>query len=214
MIDQLELLHLPHDDSLAELVEGWSRTARATKTNGQVHARRASSEAKLREVLPDSFDEGDHWHVMSAGDVDAMSFAAHILRERPAQYMLFSTWHLARDDIERVNAWLASGHVATCDAYVGEIFRGSYPTEYGALCSTVRPYGGRVATFRNHSKVFCLACNNERFVIESSANLNTNPRCENTVVTKSAALYEHHKRFFDEVRAFNAQEFAAWTPRP
>lgn len=141
-----------------------------------------------------------------------MSFAAHLLRTRPAEYLLFSTWHMAREDIERLNAWLQSGHVGRVDAYIGEIFRGSYPTEYGALCQTVRIGGGRVATFRNHSKVFCIACAEEAFVIESSANINTNPRCENTVVTKSKELYLHHKHYFDEVRAFNANDFPTWTP--
>jgi hypothetical protein len=212
-IDQLAL-DLPTDDSLTELVEGWSRTVRAVKTSGAIHERRASSEAKLREVLPDAFAEGDHWHILSAGDVDAMSFAAHLLRTRSASYMLFSTWHMAADDIERLNLWLQTGTVARCDAYIGEIFRNSYPREYGALCSTIRPCGGRVCTFRNHSKVFCIAAGDERFTIESSANINTNPRCENTVLTKSATLYAHHKRYFDEVHAFNAADFPQWTPHP
>jgi hypothetical protein len=187
---------------------------RATKTCGEIHARRASSEAKLREVLPDEFAEGDHWHVLSAGDVDAISFAAHLLRIRRARFMLFSTWHMASDDIERLNLWLHSGTVARCDAYIGEIFRNSYPKEYGALCSSIRSCKGRVCTFRNHSRVFCIAAGEERFVIESSANINTNPRCENTVITKSRSLYDHHKRYFDEVRAFNAAEWPQWTPHP
>jgi hypothetical protein len=212
-MDQLDL-DLPADEALADLVEGWSRRVRAYKTIGAVHPRRAASEALLREVLPPTFDEGDHWHVLSAGDVDAMSYAAHILATRRATYMLMSTWHLAKDDIERLHAWLTDGTVAHCDAYIGEIFRNSYPTEYGALCSTLRPHGGRVATFRNHSKVFCIDCGAERFVVESSANVNTNPRCENTVLTKSADLYAHHKRYFDAVHAFNAAEFPGWTPRP
>lgn len=210
--DQLGL-DLGSDDQLSEAIEGWSRTVRAKKTNGKIHARRTASEAKLRDVLPDVFEENDHWHVMSAGDVDAMSYAAHILRTRKAKFMLFSTWHLAKDDIEKMNEWLVNKQVTTCDAYIGEIFRGSYPTEYGALCSTIRAYDGRVATFRNHSKVFCIDCGDEQFVIESSANLNTNPRCENTVITKSKELFEHHKHFFDEVRAFNKQDFPEWKPK-
>lgn len=213
MLDQLDL-DLPADETMAEMVEGWCRQVRASVTNGKVHPRRAASEEKLREVLPQSFEENDHWHVLSAGDIDAMSFAAHLLATRTASYMLFSTWHLAKDDIEQLHAWLQSRKVEHADAYIGEIFRGSYPAEYGALCSTVRQHGGRVATFRNHSKVFCIACADERFVIESSANINTNPRCENTVLTKSADLYAHHKAYFDSVRGFNQSDFPTWTPRP
>lgn len=60
----------------------------------------------------------------------------------------------------------------------------------------------------------CLSCGPERFTIQSSANVNTNPRCENTVLTNDATLYAHHKRYFDEIHAFNAHEFPGWTPRP
>ena len=210
-MDQLDL-DLPCDTALAEMVEGWSRQVRAVKTSGTINPRRAASQEKLRDVLPATFEENDHWHVLTAGDVDALSFAAHVLATRKATYMLFSTWHLAKDDIERFHLRLTDGTVQRADAYVGEIFRNSYPTEYGALCSTMRAHGGRVATFRNHSKVFCIECPGEFFVIESSANINTNPRCENTVLTKSKPLYLHHKAYFDYVQPFNAKEFPEWMP--
>lgn len=37
------------------------------------------------------------------------------------------------------------------------------------------------------------------FVIESSANINTNPRTENTVVTIDEGLYRFHKDYFDGI---------------
>ena len=63
--------------------------------------------------------------------------------------------------------------------------------------------GGRLVIFRNHSKV--MAIEGERFdcLIESSANVNTNPRSENTVVTVDRELTADYIRLFSEIVPFN-----------
>lgn len=70
-----------------------------------------------------------------------------------------------------------------------------------------------VATFRNHSKVMLLANPGQHryLVVESSANINTNPRTEQTAVTADAGLFHHYLDFFNEVKSFNAN-FDAWVP--
>ena len=54
----------------------------------------------------------------------------------------------------------------------------------------------------------------ERFnaVIESSANVNTNPRIENTVVTVDSELAYWYKEFFDGIKSFerNFDDVTAW----
>lgn len=202
---------LPTDSSVSEHLEGWARQARATSTRSRRHARRASSEAMLADLLPADIPDGDAWHVMSQGDVDSLSFVAHLLKQHKMDYVAFSTWCMALDDVDRLNCWLVDRQIERLDAYVGEIFPGTYPREHGALCSTVRPYGGRVAVFRNHSKVFLLRSGDRAWVIESSANINTNPRAENTCITADFGLFLHHKRFFDSIRSF-ARDFDEWRP--
>ena len=59
-------------------------------------------------------------------------------------------------DVEQIAAWRASGHLQWVDAYTGEILPSQYPTVHEALCGAVRKHQGRVATFRNHSKVMLL----------------------------------------------------------
>lgn len=57
--------------------------------------------------------------------------------------------------------------------------------------------------FRNHSKV--MAIEGDRFdcLIESSANVNTNPRSENTVVTVDRDLVGAYINLFSEIIPFN-----------
>jgi len=203
-------LTMPADESVSESLEGWARKARAVKTKSRYHARRAASEKLLAEILPAEIDDGDAWHVMSSGDIDSLSFAAHIIQNHVMDYVAFSTWCMSLPDVEAINAWLVDGQIQRLDAYVGEIFPGSYPREYSGLCSAVKPCGGRVAVFRNHSKVFLLRSGLRAWVIESSANINTNPRTENTVITADMGLFEHHKRYFDSIKSFN-RDFSAWS---
>lgn len=203
---------MPSDEALNEHLEGWARKARAHCTRSRRHARRAASESALAEILPADIADGEAWHVMSSGDIDSLSFVAHILKAgHRMDYVAFSTWCMAVADVDQLNSWLDEGRIARLDAYVGEIFPGSYPREHGALCSAVRASGGRVAVFRNHSKVFLLRSGARAWVIESSANINTNPRTENTCITADMGLFEHHKRYFDSIKSFN-REFPDWTP--
>lgn len=194
-------------------LEEMAAQARAVKTRSRIQARRASSEATLAGILPDEIADGDAWHVISSGDVDSLSFLAHLLTSTALDYVALSTWCMAVDDVEKLGLWLRNQRIGRLDAYVGEIFPGSYAKEHAALCETVRPGGGRVAIFRNHSKVFLCRAGSRAWVIESSANINTNPRTENTVITSDMALFEHHKAYFDSIKSF-ARDFDEWTPAP
>ena len=68
--------------------------------------------------------------------------------------------------------------------------------------------------FRNHSKIFAgfgKDLGGFDFVIESSANVNTNPRTENTVITINGELARFYKEFFDGINSFS-KDFDDWTP--
>lgn len=187
------------------------RQAVAAKTRTRRETRRANSEEHLATILPLMIEPGDAWHVLSHGDIDSLSYLAHAMQTTCFDYVLFSTWCMAMDDVIQLGKWLSEGKIRRIDAYVGEIFPNQYTDEYEALCEIVRPGGGRVCVFKNHSKIFACCADNYALVIESSANINTNPRCENTVLTADRALFEFHKQFFDHIKAFN-RNFDDWSP--
>jgi len=49
------------------------------------------------------------------------------------------------------------------------------------------------------------------FTIESSANINTNARAENTVITRDDGLYRFYKNYFDSIISFE-KNFPDWKP--
>ena len=109
---------------------------------------------------------------------------------------------MASEDIREIRSWIEQGYIGRCDFYIGEIFKASYYKQYEELTDLCKKLGGRVCMFRNHAKV--MVALGERFdaVIESSANVNTNPRTEQTIVTVDTELALWYKNFFDGIKSF------------
>ncbi len=164
--------------------------------------RRAFSETQLLDIVDLPFKDGDSYHFITGGDVDALSYLKIILRQQDLEYCLFSTWCMASEDIYQFEDWLKTGKIKRLDAYVGEIFPNSYRLEYKMLRPLIESYGGRVAVFRNHAKIFAGYGDKFYFGIETSANINTNPRTENACITIDRALFEFYREYFDGIISF------------
>lgn len=188
-----------------------AKVAVDVRTRARIHARRAKAEAHLADILPADIADGDAWHILSSGDIDSLSYLAHMLAHTRMDYVALSTWCMAREDVARLAGWLADGTIGRLDAYVGEIFPNQYADEYEALCAAVATKAGRVCVFRNHSKVYLCRAGHRAWVIESSANINTNPRTENTIITADHGLYAHHVAYYSGARSFD-RRFDAWSP--
>jgi hypothetical protein len=164
--------------------------------------RRAFSETQLLDIVDLDFQDGDSYHFITGGDIDSLSYLKVVLRQQDLDYCLFSTWCMASEDIYQIEEWLAQGKIKKMDAYVGEIFPSTYRLEYKMLVPVIKKYGGRVAVFRNHAKIFAGYGNKFYFGIETSANINTNPRTENGCITISKEIYEFYRSYFDGIVSF------------
>ena len=215
MTDDLFAIEADFDPAAFELAEKRhaheKRLAVAHRTRSRRLARRAASEATLASILPAEIEDGDAWHILSQGDIDALSYLEHLLKHTAMDYVALSTWCMAMPDVEALQGWLQNGRIGRLDAYVGEIFPGQYAAEYQALCEAVRPAHERVAVYRNHSKLFLCRAGTRAWVVESSANINTNPRAENTCITADKSLFDHHKAYLDGIRSFE-RNFDDWKP--
>lgn len=172
------------------------------KRNTRNIYRRAFSETQLLDVLNLDMKDGEAYHCISGGDVDSLSYLKVVLRQQQLDYCLFSTWCMAMDDILQLKSWLDAGKIKHLDAYVGEIFPNSYTREWQELRPVIKNHGGRIVVFRNHSKVYAGYGPKFAFAIESSANINTNPRAENTCITIGRDIYEFYKSYYDEIISF------------
>lgn len=180
--------------------------ARAVRTRNRHAVRRANAEKLLSEILPARIDAGDSWHVISRGDIDALSYLRHALAGTTHfDKVVLSTWGIAKPDMDELASWLDSGRIDELALYAGEIFPAQYGDEYEAAVKLCDEYGIKLVIARNHSKV-TLACNRSEdywLAMESSANVNTNPRIEQTCITHDKTLFEFYEEFFDGIRSID-----------
>lgn len=179
--------------------------ARAQRAAHRLHVRRAKAQATLAEILPERFTPGESWHVISHGDIDALSYLAHAIRATHFDYVAISTWCIARPDLEQISAWLDAGRIDHFELYAGEIFPSQYTDEHELAQQMVATYGIRLCIARNHSKLI-LASNEAddyHLVMEGSANVNTNPRIEQTAIHCSAELLTFYRDFYRGLRSID-----------
>ena len=183
--------------------------AQAMKTAERHIFRRMASERQLEGLLDWEFEPGAAYHVISAGDVDALSFLKFALRQQPCEYVALSTWCMLAADADEIRRLIELGRIERLDSYVDVIFKSSYSPVHDMLIKMHRAHGGRVAIFRNHMKAFVGFGQKFDFVIETSANINTNPRAENTVITINTDLARFYKDFYDSIVSF-VRDFDGW----
>lgn len=174
--------------------------------------RRVKSELFLEDSLPWHFKPGEAYHCFSFGDVDALTYLRAVLKQEPLEYVCLSTFSMALTDAELLLKWQRRGLIGRLDLYLGEIFDSKFVEVYNTLCEAVSLMGGRVAVFRNHSKVMAGFGDSFDFAVEGSANLNSNPRCEQTVITVDSGVARFYKEeVFDKIHSFN-NDFPDWKP--
>ena len=177
--------------------------AKVYETSDRFEYRRAFSEIQLLDALGGTFQfqPGTAYHFITAGNIDSLSFLKAVLRQQSVRQLVVSTWCMGADDILWFREQAEAGRIEKMDLYLGEIFSGSYRTEFSMVKDLYpdHPELGRYALFRNHSKIMAGIGDKFAFAIESSANINTNPRTENTVVTIDEGLYQFHKDYFDGI---------------
>ena len=176
------------------------------------HARFVAAEDRLAALLPATFDADDTWHVLSSGDIDALSYVKHIRAGEPFSAVILACWAISRPAIEYLQAEFDAGRLCRVDAYVGDIMPRDRPDLHHMLCSLVAATGGRVIAFKNHAKAWLFLSDAGRAVVmETSANPNYNRRVEQTVISASPEVADVYKRWFDALD-LPAPTFADWKP--
>jgi hypothetical protein len=176
----------------------------AQKSANRHHMRRANAEKTLADILPTKIEPGESWHVISRGDIDSLSYLRHVLAGVDhLDHVLMSTWCVAKNDLSEISAWLDSGRIEQFDLYAGEIFPGSYGDEYEQVLKMCELYGCRLVIAKNHSKVTLCSVDDYQIVIESSANVNTNPRIEQSTMHNNPELHAFYLEFFSGVKSID-----------
>jgi len=171
----------------------------------KVEMMRVAREANLARVFPAKLEEGFSYHIISSGDIDALSYLSVLLeRNGPFDHLYASTWTMSREDVRLLARYLEEGAIGKLIQFTGEYFASRETSVYAQLIEMIAQHpGSRVRLFRNHCKLLVAAHTETGFYVtcEGSANFTTNPRTEQTTITVSRSLHDFYVNWFDELLA-------------
>lgn len=169
--------------------------------------RRAFSDMELLESLrtPDfTFQKGWCYCFMSRGDVDLSSYLKLMLKHTTCDHLIVSTWHAEEQDFTMMHRWMEQGRIKRLDVYLGRLYcygsgRRFNIRRYREIMADMPAY--TVKVFRNHSKVIAGTGPDFSFVIQGSANMNTNVNAENVCIIIDDAAFAFYRDFFKEIKS-------------
>lgn len=173
---------------------------RALLRKHTIDARCASSDAAMATCLHSTIPDGHSLHVLSTGDVDALSYIKGLLAlHQYADELHISTWRINTTDLQHLDDLLNQGRIGDFHLLIDPRFERIAPDQYSRALELIGRYPGSTMRLApNHSKV-TLFCNREQDVwiaIESSANVNTNKRMEQTSLHRSRQLWTFYADMF------------------
>lgn len=118
-IDLHGIIDLGGGDPLKPKVGSRRHTAAMRERRNQ-RTRRIESEDVLYSMVDWHLEEGDVWHIISDGDIDALSFIRKFLKESKTDYLLCSTWRIAMTDVLELEELVQCGAIGRLDIYLGK----------------------------------------------------------------------------------------------
>lgn len=177
--------------------------AKVLQRRHRVHTRQVSSDDAIAKLLPARIDSGDSFHVLSTGDIDVLSFTRHLLAGLGSfDSLVMTTWRINKDDLEQIERWLNAGQVEEFHLLIDVRFQRLAPDEYRLAKHLTQTYGGTTSMCLNHSKLTLMsnAAANAWYVIESSANVNTNRRLEQSAIHNCLELHDFYTQAIHGIR--------------
>jgi len=162
---------------------------------------RQHQQQSLLDVLKEPPASGESVHIVSDAKFDFWTWVpAMLIWIGRTESLYCSTWTLARSNaVELFEVWDA-GTIGMVHFLTGTYFKRRETAVYALLLDGLRRRGGRFRAFQNHAKVLLLDAPDRQtwLTIEGSANLTSNPRCEQYVITNNRGLWEFHRGWMEE----------------
>jgi len=173
--------------------------ARALTISPRRRFERIQQRQALGEVVTGPPAAGESVHVVSEAKFDFWTWVPAMLDwfgNTPDLYC--STWTLSRPNAVELFELCDTARIGRVHFLTGLYFKRRETAVYTFLLKGIRARGGRYRAFRNHAKVLLLANGDAWLTVEGSANLTSNPRLEQYVVTNDRSLYEFHRAWMEE----------------
>lgn len=161
--------------------------------------------AKVIDKLSDGRlpEPGEIWKYISlSGGFASINFIRWIARYERIEELTASTLRIGERQFRELERMQRAGSIGRVRLFVSTMMKQldarqakyDYCAHFEKACAD---NGWRVIVANNHSKIILMRTAANRYVLETSSNLNENPKIEQYSLTNDRELYEWYSGFFD-----------------
>lgn len=156
------------------------------------------------------FDKTTSIHGLTKGQYSLLDIITHVTHKTGPCHLDISTWTAAKTDVQAVCDWLNSGHITSARWLVDLTFQRRTPE----IATQIRRLFGddAIRVAQNHCKLSVLTNAEWSVVIQTSMNLNFNPRFENFTLQHDPELASFYTQLFDEIWTRQSRSIASARP--
>lgn len=153
---------------------------------------------KEMESLPDN----EVYKFISSGHFSSISFVKYIAKRTTINEMYVSSFRIGKKELKTIDVLFKSGKIKMCHFAVGTLMANDsasvkkyhYYDNFKGICEK---NGWEYITVNNHSKILLFDTEIGKFVLETSSNLNENPKIEQFSFEKDSELYDFYRSAFE-----------------
>ncbi len=146
-------------------------------------------------------NENEIYRILSNGTYDLFTFIDYIVKDSGfiINELYISTWATTTIQINLLLKYYDEGKIKNLNMLLGDYHKFKSRAEYGLLVNELAKRKQKFCIFNNHVKLILLTIDNDYYVLESSANLTSNPRLELHILSNNKLLYDFHKSWMLEM---------------
>lgn len=176
-------------------------------------AKRMIRDARRMDTAAEAVADFDHEttiHGLTKGQFSLIDVLTALIKTTGPASLDISTWTAAKTDVTTVCQWLRTGGLTSSRWLVDLTFQRRTPE----LATLIRELFGREAirVAQNHCKFAILRNEEWAVVVQTSMNLNFNPRFENFTVAHDEELAGFYGEIFDEIWEKQSRSIASNRP--
>ena len=157
---------------------------------------------QLKTALPVMPTPTESYRMLSVkGGFSSISLIAHIAQSEKIESLFVSTFRVGVRQFEVLMDLRRKGRLESVSIITSGL-QGENQKNYDYLTPVLdgcKKNGWRICELNNHSKVILAKTKNGHYVIETSSNLNENPKIEQFIVENDEGLFNWYKDFFEAV---------------
>jgi len=136
------------------------------------------------------------------GGYASISFIMRVAQEKKIKELTATTLRVGEKEFKQLDYLYKQKRIEKCQFIIGSIMKenkNKYKHYYDDFVSVCEKNEWEYKVYTNHSKIILMRTDEDYYVLETSSNLNENPKMEQFSFENSKELYEFYYNIIEEV---------------